>query len=42
MSFFLKNRPGHDKEDSNYCTIHNQRTVQLGNCLTCTSTAAIC
>jgi hypothetical protein len=43
MLFSQKKRPGHgDEKNTKYCRIHNQRVVQLGNCLTCNTIASIC
>lgn len=43
MQFTQRNRPGHGEEkDAKYCKIHNQRIIQLGNCLTCASSSSIC
>lgn len=40
MSFLTKDRSGTREND--YCRIHGQRIVQLGNCLTCSTVSSIC
>ena len=43
MSFVLsKKKPAPSANLDEYCKIHGQRIVQLGNCLTCPSSCSIC